>query len=271
MLLACAEPFDVQRDVLGPFRITAIGVEDGVARAAIWSGEGMVHASSPRLAWTLDGEELGEGYEVAVDGGGELGLVVTAADGSLHQARVTVAEPPGTLDFSREAVTIIDEDIDARRALQGTPVETAVGEGEALRVVVDAAWGSARWMSDSARVLPLEEGVADVLSEEALSHVLVLVVDGEGGNRWEWIDAAYGGGPWIRHRGRLLPGDLPAGLVAATITGEDLVELEGVSDLASQDDLDCAPDGLPFELAWLTEGRCGLDEVDGARIVLETW
>ena len=95
MLLACAEPFDVQRDVLGPFRITAIGVEDGVARAAIWSGEGMVHASSPRLAWTLDGEELGEGYEVAVDGGGELGLVVTAADGSLQLVHCLGGVPSG--------------------------------------------------------------------------------------------------------------------------------------------------------------------------------
>lgn len=270
LLLACAEPFDVQRDVLGPFRIAAIGVEDGVAHTAIWSGEG-THASSPSLVWTLDGEPLGVGFDVVVPLEGELGLTATSADGNVQEARVSVSEPGGEVDFTRFAVQLGDEDIEARRALEEREIESSVEDDEALRVRLDSEWGSARWMSDVATVLPLEDDAADVVLEHDSAQVLVLVQDGEGGNRWLWIDAAVGGGPWIRHAGHLIDGDVEVGLVAGTVSGGTVVDLGAVDDLTEQDTLACAPADTPFELDWIVEGRCGLDEVDGARVVLETW
>ena len=39
LLPGCAEPFAVNRHDLGPFRIAALGVVDGQASAAIWSGQ----------------------------------------------------------------------------------------------------------------------------------------------------------------------------------------------------------------------------------------
>ena len=51
----CAEPFEVRRQELSGFRIAAVGVVDGKASAAIWSGEGLGHAEAPILEWSMDG------------------------------------------------------------------------------------------------------------------------------------------------------------------------------------------------------------------------
>ena len=231
-LSACAPPFDVARKDLGPFRIAAMGVHEGQAHAAVWSGEGMAHAQAPTLAWSLDGE-------------------------TQHAA-----------------------------------------DGQAVRVSLDNARGSLRWMSASGlgTVLELSETQADVLADEVvfeneegawvvaerelgepgIYHQLVLDLDPELGNRWAWVDVAVGvEEPLIEHFGRLIPGDVTsdAGLMQATlraVSGElELEALSGVEDLSTQDSLDCAPPDQAFRLDWVAEGRCGLDAVDGATVVLE--
>ena len=96
-LAACQEPFSVNRRELGPFRIAAVGVVDGVASAALWSGLGLYHDERPSLTWTLDGAPLGEGFDVAVPAeGGQLGLTVTAPDGRVYVAEVTARAAPRT-------------------------------------------------------------------------------------------------------------------------------------------------------------------------------
>jgi hypothetical protein len=69
--------------------------------------------------------------------------------------------------------------------------------------------------------------------------------------------------------------EVEAGLVAVSLSRRDgfeayvLEDPEPVADLSTQTLSECAPQGVPFELDWIVDGRCGLDELDGARIVLE--
>ena len=283
-LLACQGPFDVRRKDLGPFRIAAIGVQDGLARAAVWSGEGMFHSHTPSLRWTLDGETLGEGFEVEVSESGLLGLEVENAEGELLFAEVMVASPPALPGFERLAVDIDDLDLAARRQAQESELS---GPSLAVRVRLDSIEGvEARWMSalGEGTLLELEPFAADVLAEEVLFedgvavdrapteagiyHQLVLLMDGEGGNNWIWIDVPLGldSGGLVAHHGRLISGE--PGLMGATIgPAGELLELSPAE--LEEHDASCGP--APFELAWLVEGRCGLDTVQGQRVVFETW
>ena len=304
LLAACQEPFSVNRHELGPFRIAAVGVVDGVASAALWSGQGLYHDERPTLTWTLDGAPLGEGYDVAVPAeGGLLGLTVTTSSGEVYAAEVTARSapiaPPGV---TRAAVDLSESvDLAARREVLAESVSGSVAEGEATRLslVGDGVEGLTwRWMSAGGlgTLLELDPGVADVLAEElelddgvlisraptgpGIYPQLVLGLDGAGGNLWVWADAAIGvTTPLLRHEGRLIPADAEVGpgLVAGTVQlSDDVVglSLTGVAP-ATEDDiagtfLSCAPSpGEPFRLQWLAEGRCVRGELDGERVVLE--
>lgn len=309
-LLACQEPFDVSRKDLGPFRVAALGVQDGLAQAAIWSGEGLFHSAAPALAWTLDGEALGEGWDVEVPGAGVLGLTVTAPDGSEHQAQLPVTErsltdTPPRPELTREAVTLGDDlRLDTRQGLEATALSTSAPEGDAVRLTLGASEGTTlRWMTAAGlgTLLELDAQRADVLAEElawdddavlvqrdplgpGLYPQLALLLDGAGGNTWLWADAAIGvDSPLLRHEGRLLPADDDlggaAGWVSAVLVAEDTLQgfrLEQVAavpegDLTAMDPLPCAPADQPFRLAWAAEGRCARPDLDGASVVLEVW
>ncbi|MCB9797232.1 MAG: hypothetical protein H6741_31475 [Alphaproteobacteria bacterium] len=295
---ACAEPFEVNRKDLGPFRIAALGVEGGVARAAIWSGEGMVHPSPPSLSWTLDGGPLGEGYEVSVAGGGTLGLTVTSPDGEVLEAELSVAEAPAAPGVSRYALgQVEDVSLDARRALDPEPVAQGVPEGEAARLVLDALpeGYSARWMSAEGlgTLLEVEADAADLFPEElefddgalisrtdsgaGVYHQLALVFDGAGSNAWTWIDVSVGlDTPFLRQGERLVPLEsaLEPGTYALTVSvdaespgGLAFSEAVATEDLDEMD-LACARAGAPFTLDQVAEGRCAADTLDGARVVM---
>lgn len=303
LLAACQEPFDVTRKELGPFRIAAVGVQDGRAQAAIWSGLGLYHEVAPTLRWTLDGVALGEGWEVDVATGGLLGLTVESPDGVLHSAELTAAEGPARPGVSRAAVAVgQDLRVDTRAALEERAVDTTVAAGEATRLRLDAPDGpTLRWMTAQGlgTLLELDARAADVLAEEVVTDddavlvsrtpldpglfpQLALLLDGAGGNTWLWADAAVGvDEPLVRHEGRLIPADeAPTpGLYAATLGADEgpaglrLSDLTAVEpgDLSAADPLPCAPSGEPFRVAWVAEGRCPRPDVDGARVVLELW
>lgn len=300
--MACAEPFEETRQDLRSFRVAAVGVQDQLATAAIWSGEGLFHTAAPTLDWTLNGQPIGSGWQVPVVGYGTLGLTATAPDGTVRSAQVTVQdEVAAPLELAREAVDLSgDLGLDARRALVGAPLTDRASSGSGVRLVMDgrASGETLRWMlgggvgtllelnADQADVLRAEltweDGVVTEREElgDGAVHALVLAIDGGGGNRWLWADALVGdGGSLARHEGRLVPvsGDAGPGLRAVTLVGDpgdgglgfgDAVPVDGLEDT---DSLDCAPDGEPFRLAWVAEGRCVLDQVLGARVVVETW
>jgi hypothetical protein len=306
ILVACQEPFSVNRRELGPFRIAGVGVLDGVASAALWSGLGLYHDERPTLIWTLDGAPLGEGFDVAVPAeGGLLGLTVTAPDGGVYVAEVTaLVAPIATPTVTRAAVDLSESlDLDARRDVLAESVLGSVAEGQATRLGLTAegveglTW---RWMSAGGlgSLLELDPGVADVLAEElefddgvllsrtptgpGLYPQLALGVDGLGGNVWVWADAAIGvTTPLLRHEGRLLPSDAEGapGLVAATVRLSDDVVGVTLTEVAPATDEDiagmflpCAPSaGEPFRLVWLAQGRCVRADLDGERVVLEVF
>ncbi len=296
LLCACQGPFAEDRHDLVGFRIAGVGVADGVARAAVWSGEGPWHTESPTLSWSLDGVLLGEGFDVAVPGEGELALTATSATGEERTAVVDVRESGGALSVSRQAVVIDGKTLEERRAVEGVSIDTAAATGEGVRLTLATLDDdeTARWMSAGGTVMEVETDAADFLAEdivlddgELISRtdagdgryaLLALVIDGLGGNRWLWVDAAVGGDDiLLRHEGRLVAADAVAepGLIAATlvedpVSGVALADVAPVTDTSEQDALPCFPTA-PASLSWISEGRCGLSEVLGARVVLEVW
>lgn len=249
LLLACAEPFDVRRQDLGPFRIAAVGVEDGLASAAIYSGEGMGHATAPTLTWSVDGQVLGTGWDVAVPASGTLELEADSGT-AVEFARVSIQEAADV------AWTRTEED-------------------GVVRLELDAPERSARWMTADAvnEAIPVEPLAAEVTWDEpGLAHHLALVQDGQGGNRWVWIDSAFGVDGLARHEGRLVEAAGVGSLAATLVPGDDGgVALDDLSeDLSDVELLPCVPESS-FRLAWVADGRCGLDEVVGARVEIELW
>ena len=295
-LVGCAPTFDDRHDLLG-FRVAALGVVDGRADAAIWSGT-LFHGDAVALDWTADGAPLGEGWDVQVPPGtGSLGLVATAPDGTVREARVSVGDAPPPLEFQRAAVAVgEDVSIGARATLEETPSRGAAAAGQALRVrLVDPGGTQTRWMvaGGSTTILELDAETADVLAERlelddgevvsreasiaGLHHVLALRMDGAGGNRWAWVAAALGteaahlqSGGWLIES----TADASTGLLAVTL--DDLSEdgvgalgrPEAVVDLAQHGPPGCAPPDTPFSLDWLANGRCTVAETRGRRVVL---
>jgi len=306
LLAGCDASFTVSRQELGPFRIAGLGVHDGMAEAAVWSGEGLFHEEAPVLSWSLDGEPLGLGFEVEVPGAGTLELEATSPDGDVRRAEVSVADLPAELALMRAEVDLRQSTLgrEERVAMEATTVDDMVASGLAARLELGEPEGAeledglVRWMrADGAgTLLELDERSADFLAEDivfedgevvsreslgdGLYSLLALHLGGEGANRWLWIDAAMGDeGPWWRHEGRLLPGEVSAesGLIAGTfveaegLAGLVLEDLEPVEDLDEMEPLACAPVDTPFRLAWIAEGRCPRPDMLGTRVVVSTW
>ena len=304
-LAACEADFAAQRQDLDGFRIAALGVSEGVATAALWSGEGLYHDVAPELSWWVDGEERGGGWEVAVTEGALVELEVRDPDGGLHLARLTAASTAGLPGLERARWTPgAALDLATRRAAETEPLAGALPPGDAARLRLTEPGGEAlagqrlRWMlaGGAGTVLELEEDAADFLAEEVVLEdgevverrelgagsyaLLALSLDGEGANRWVWVDVPVGEEePLWRHEGRLLPGsvDTGSGLVAGTVVeaaglaGVALEDLLAVEDLSEQEALSCAPSDTPFRLAWLAEGRCTRPEILGRRVVVTAW
>lgn len=292
----------VRKD-LGPARIAAMGMHEGVASAAVYSGLGLFHEQSPTLSWSLDGQELGEGYDVSLPSTGLLELVVSLPDGQVLEGSVqTTPSATEPVTVSRSSVQITDDALNdptlaTRLELSTEPVDGSVPSGQAARLELSGAaeQESLRWMSaaGAGTLLELSERSADLLAEElvfddgvlesredagdGLYHQLVLLMDGVGGNRWIWVDAAVGvDAPLLRHGERLVtvPEGTAPGLVAATLARADSVAGIALSDVVpvedlTEQDIACGVPDRAFELSWLAEGRCAMDELDGARVVLE--
>ena len=84
-------------------------------------------------------------------------------------------------------------------------------------------------------------------------------------------------GDWVRSGERRLGLDVDTstGLISVELVRThdfeafELTSAEPVIDVSSQTELACAVPGESFQLDWITNGRCGLDELDGSRLVLE--
>jgi hypothetical protein len=280
-----------------------LGVEDvggdcPVATAAIWSGEGAFHREAVQLSWTLDGEALGEGWNVPVCQEGLLQLKAIHPEGLEREAQVDVRLRATPLGIRREAVVLPDLEIEARRAVQGSEVSTRVPSGSALRVHLEGLSedDGVSWMSPAgqAHLLGLDVGAADLLLEtwemdtdgaivernpmDGFSSHLVLVFDGLGGNSFMWVDGVFGpsDGEYLRHEGRLIESaglegeQVLSALIVVDDDGWQLRDLAPV-DESSEMTADCAQGRELFSLDWIANGRCPLDILDGSQVLLEVW
>lgn len=305
---ACQPEFPVERHVLGPFRLAAMAVVDGLARAAIWSGDGPTHAEAPVLAWTADGDPLGEGFGVAVPPGtGRLGLTVTGPAGQRIVGSVGVADCAAALSVSRATVPTDGAlSLAARQDWPETPVADGADRAD-LGVRLRAAstgfpQGPAlRWMvaGTAATVLEVEDDAADLLAERvvfdggelesrsptgpALHHGLVLALGGDGCNRWQWWDVPFvQDGPFLAVGASRLPvldDSLTDAVAAAPVVEAELHILDGVPHVAGlaaaadtapdeEGGLACGDGSADLDLAWMWSGRCTRAELDGARVRL---
>lgn len=302
-LFACAPTFPVARERLGPLRIAGVAAPDGVLRAAVWSGEGPFHAEAPTLRWWVDGAPAGTGWEVpAPDEGAEVRLEVRTAAGEVREAVWVAAASPPAFSLTRAAVSPgADLSLAARRGWEATPVADGAGADAALRLGADFTEETGarvfwRIEDGGGSILALDERQADVLAEEvvfddgevvsraALERPLAPLVQAlglgaSGGSRWVWAHAPFADGEvaGLARVGELrLPFAAAApGLWAVTLSGVSAAGVGSFDDpvavpnLDAQDALGCAPAGQPFDPVWAIEGRCGADELDGRRVVLE--
>jgi hypothetical protein len=299
-LAGCADPFGVERHRLGPPRIAALGVVDGQARAALWSGLGLFHDRAPRWAWTLDGEPIGEGFAAPIPAdaleGAELRLDAEV-EGEALSARLSLRGDGAPVEVSRHEVLLgADLSVDDRLDREAQPVEVGVGATSAARLRVEDRGGrSMRWMlaGPEGALLELDADQVDLLRHKVVYEdgellqrargparvysTLALAIDGTGQNAWRWVDVAMGmdSAPTrVGQRLVSLEGELPEADVVDVIVSKDdaalplglRVELLGAAAGAPPDH-PCATDGL-LSLDELAEGRCTRDEVDGQRFWL---
>jgi hypothetical protein len=159
-----------------------------------------------------------------------------------------------------------------------TPVVTAIsreltGNGANLELTVDGA-STTHWMSPAGEFS--ESGPhATTWTSDGASVILALTFDGRGGNTWTVIDVPSSlAPPYLVAGGRVFPiseslqGE---GWFVATLAADDalsgirLVDVQPASG-PSDGEIACGADGLDLDA--LVEGRCGRDEILGARVAL---
>jgi hypothetical protein len=299
--VACQPRFPVERHVLGPFRLAAMGVVQGRAQAAVWSGAGPTHAEAPVLRWSADGVVLGDGQGLAVPAGVQrLSLEVEAPDGTLHEGEVSVSDCDAALSLERAVVDSRGSlGLAAREQWAEIPTEHgATADGEAVRLTASGAGFPGglelRWMvaGEEATVLELDALRADVFAEQielddgelesrratgaALHHLLALGIDGAGCNRWRWASVPFGEeGPWVVLGEARVAADTepPDGeLLSGWLTiNEGVPQLSELAPELSEDPelaLPCGDGSAVLDPEWMWSGRCTRDELDGERVLV---
>ncbi|MES2644316.1 MAG: hypothetical protein V4850_32825 [Myxococcota bacterium] len=265
VLLACTPTFDETRKDLDGFRLVGLAADSGALRALVWSGEGAFHRTAPVVTWSIDGE------------------VVTEAPAPPFTARVVVegaeATEQGELVVSDDAVvpamTGFSRTFDGATAA----LSLAVGTDAVTRwmasggTFTETGPNAADW---SILPAPDEDGVvADAEPEDTgLVTIVGLTLDGRGGNTWSFLDVGTDAGPYLAVGGRLLPIDVQVpgeGRYLATLTAAENRAGLVLTDVVAAADTDtgdvvCGLD--PFDADALADGRCGLDDAIGARVLL---
>ncbi|HCH62324.1 MAG: hypothetical protein CL927_04775 [Deltaproteobacteria bacterium] len=214
--------------MLGPPRLAAMGVWEGHARAAVWSGRGAWHAAAPRLSWTLNGTWIGDGFDVAVDDYGTLDVEVRLEDGASLTGSITVADGV-PVDVVRQVVRR-PTDLSLASRLEVVDPDPRGGSADGFDMVrlsalrADNRAATTRWMLGAPgwSILELQAATADVVPAQVvyedgeiskvmdggagIAPVLALSVDGLGHNGWDWIDVAFDvPGPMLSVQGHLFP------------------------------------------------------------------
>ena len=138
LLVSCAEPFAFDRHHLRDFRIVEAHVQDGMADAVIWSGEGPFHSYSPLLRWYIDGVLVAEGFDVAVPEADVYQLEVENRSGDILYADVGAGYALDELSITRmswEEDSISDFSLESRQNV--TLFEPNLVAGHVSRVLAE--------------------------------------------------------------------------------------------------------------------------------------
>ena len=292
LFLSCAEPFLLDAHDLSKPRIAALSAIDGVM---IWSGSGRYHTETPELYWRDDMRELlGEGYHFVPPLGVELQLEVVLPNGDQLLSEVTYQEGPELPDllYSTYESDLSDVTLAARQSASVEPVVDALTDGWTWRIEQQSELLS-RWMTpypsgeilelsaQSTDVLPfqleLDNGVVVHHEASALEGVLLLLLDGEGGNRWRWLDPPRSEA--VSLQGRYVTVDEHPPLEeaerwTAVVTAEDSLIGFSLSEWRPYDELEaelpsCFGSAQMLELRWIESGQCPLPMLIGARVELK--
>lgn len=265
MLLACTPAFDETRKDLDGFRLVGLAADAGTLRALVWSGEGAFHRTAPTVTWTIDGAVVTEApappftARVVVDSGDatEQGELVVSDDAGVPE----INGFSRTFDGTTAALSLaVDTDAVTRWTASGGTF-TEIGPNAADWSILPA---------------PDEDNVVAGAEPEDIGLIAIvgLTLDGRGGNTWSFLDVATDAGPYLAVGGRLLPIDVQVpgeGRYLATLTaaanraGLVLTDVVAAADTDVGDRV-CGLD--PFDADALADGRCGLDEAVGARVLL---
>ncbi|MEC7984184.1 MAG: hypothetical protein VX278_03415, partial [Myxococcota bacterium] len=286
-MTGCAEPFKTDRHDLDSFRILAARVDNGIADAVIWSGEGAYHRESPILRWYHGGELLEEGYAVALPPFDSYDLEVESMAGETLYAEVESGYRLEPISLMREHWYPGDDlSMEERQRIALEDGLKMVPENAAARLtnVSSSDTIQNRWMHDVGSVLELSQSSADFFSQRIdfdgeeftsedvdiqIMEVFLLAIDGLGGSTWKWIHLNFTEDVFLQHDEQFIP--IPfsqdVGLLAIDVfeltTGYELQNPRFVDDLSAASALECAPTDQPFQLLWLKQGRCSLTELDG--------
>ncbi|MDP2313304.1 MAG: hypothetical protein Q8P41_10395 [Pseudomonadota bacterium] len=269
LLLACTPTFDESRKDLEGFRLVAMAADGPDLRALVWSGNGAFHPTAPTVTWTIDDVVVTEApvppftAHVRVEsaaGEAEEGELVVQADAVVP----VLAGFTRTFDGATAALAFTVETDAVTRWMGSGGTFTETGPNAADWTIANPAPND-------------DDELEDTAAEDiGLVAIVGLTLDGRGGNAWRWIDVATDAGPYLAVGGRLLPVDTaPADPTErpylATLTPADNRAGLVLTDVVPAEDTDpgdivCGLD--PFDADALADGRCGMDDAGGARVLL---
>ena len=300
-LMACSEPFEVDRhDLIAP-RILGVRQQNAELHVQVWNGEGVWHQTPPTVEWFNNSDEvLGTGVHFNLIGQVPTGVRYIDPLGVKHVAQFDTEETIVELALNRYDIgTVNDLALDARLDNQGTLMEGA-SSVPAMRLVVEPSNNvdnaRIRWMTSFGQGTFLERSAleTDFFQENILmdrdelelresqefdyTAIFALMVNGSGHNQWAWFDLWYAEVNTLLVQGRHLRQQEP---VSDSVTGQMAFQVSVVDeewgielgastmDLDGVDSLDCAPESGVFQLEWLELGVCTLSDIDQQWVVLE--
>lgn len=291
-LLACAEPFALDRHNLNSFRIIEAEVVDGRANAVVWSGTGVYHQQQPYLQWFVDNEVVAEGYDAEVPVAESYELKVESPAGDILWADVQPGIAlvlPTLARYQWKEEEGQSYDMEAREGviLDDGPLQTDSVARIQLEASIDA---QLRWSADAGTILELSQTSTDVFpnriyfeDDEVIQreedyaeeiHVFVLALDGQGGIGYSWLDLDFRDQIDLVYTDNMilpLEDSLDSGLYRVDFEQQNaafvLSNPETVSEIPIEIPHPCMDSAL-LNIAWLRQGRCGLTDLDGLSVVV---
>ena len=270
-------------------------VGDYLLGVEVTNAAGDVHAAEMPIQVVDPGQDIAppEGLEVTLEE--VTALSATELMSASKRGLAELLEATERADWSTEAAVFLEVDRIGRLSIQlddltdrfSTRWRVSNGAGDLLELTSNEAdWVPFDVMLEGNKAV----WTADV--ESGHFGVVGIVSDAQHASDWALRDLVVGsagdtsGFSWVEHDGRWLETDalladdvttVAATLIAAdTPSGIALTEVEESGTLEMSDPtgvkaLDC-PMSLPvaytFQLDWLSEGWCGLDDVVGARLII---